>query len=547
MTIQGSPTNDPANTFTPKTALQRPGLLLLDGVVYAGSPATATTGPTSATSPASTRPPRPPCRRCGRPRPVANDRHGRHLAVRRRPGLRRPRPHHPRHRQRRLAGARPRHQPARHARRVGDPAAGQRRRHADRQGLLQPVQQQPTSTRTTPTSAPAARGAAGRLRHHRPPAPAGADRQGRPGLPARPRQPRRHAQGAGRHRRRCSGRRPVQRRLGPPRVLGRRRRLRLRRREPGLAARSSTASTAAAARADPAGTSPSRSATPPVSPVVTSDGTTSGSAIVWVVYSDGSNGANGQLRAYDALPVERPCTLRYSAPIGTATKFVAPRHRRRPRLRRHPRRQIFGFGRPTTAALPGLADRLRHVAVGSTGTATVTVTGPAPVTVSGVSTSAPFTTAPARCRAASPPARPDRAGAFTPAAAGAISGALTFTTGAGTSRSTCTAPAPRTAWAPRPRPSTSATSRPAVRDVQRRRHQHRDDEHDDHRLDRAGCAVQRDRVPGRARPRGRCLGLGRREVRPDRRRRQPRSWSPSRRPARSRSRSAAPPSPGRRT
>ncbi len=36
VTIQGSPTNDPANTFNPKTAAQRPGLLLLDGVVYAG-------------------------------------------------------------------------------------------------------------------------------------------------------------------------------------------------------------------------------------------------------------------------------------------------------------------------------------------------------------------------------------------------------------------------------------------------------------------------------------------------------------------------------
>ena len=56
-------------------------------------------------------------------------RHGRHLAVRRRPGLRRPRPDHRGHRQRRLARARPRHQPARHAGRVGHPPAGQRRRH----------------------------------------------------------------------------------------------------------------------------------------------------------------------------------------------------------------------------------------------------------------------------------------------------------------------------------------------------------------------------------------------------------------------------------
>ena len=60
------------------------------------------------------------------------------------------------------------------------------------------------------------------------------------------------------------------------------------------------------------------------SPVVTSNGTTSGSAIVWVVYSDGATGANGQLRAYDALPVNGRLNLRYSAPIGIATKFATP-------------------------------------------------------------------------------------------------------------------------------------------------------------------------------------------------------------------------------
>ena len=36
VTIQGAPTNDPTRPFNPMTAMQRPGLLLMNGVVYAG-------------------------------------------------------------------------------------------------------------------------------------------------------------------------------------------------------------------------------------------------------------------------------------------------------------------------------------------------------------------------------------------------------------------------------------------------------------------------------------------------------------------------------
>ena len=44
-TIQGNPSNDPTNTFIPKTAMQRPGLLLLDGVVYAAFASHCDIGP----------------------------------------------------------------------------------------------------------------------------------------------------------------------------------------------------------------------------------------------------------------------------------------------------------------------------------------------------------------------------------------------------------------------------------------------------------------------------------------------------------------------
>jgi len=58
--------------------------------------------------------------------------------------------------------------------------------------------------------------------------------------------------------------------------------------------------------------------------VVTSRGTTSGSALLWTVWSAGGDGVGGQLRAYDAVPQEGTLTLRYLAGIGTSAKFTAP-------------------------------------------------------------------------------------------------------------------------------------------------------------------------------------------------------------------------------
>jgi hypothetical protein len=56
-------------------------------------------------------------------------------------------------------------------------------------------------------------------------------------------------------------------------------------------------------------------------PVVTSNGTASGSALLWIVWMSGSG---SQLRAYDPVPVRGHLHLRWRAPIGTATKFAMP-------------------------------------------------------------------------------------------------------------------------------------------------------------------------------------------------------------------------------
>jgi outer membrane protein assembly factor BamB len=58
--------------------------------------------------------------------------------------------------------------------------------------------------------------------------------------------------------------------------------------------------------------------------IVTSNGTQSGSALVWIVYMHDGSGANAELRAYDPVPSGGVGILRYSAPVGTGTKFNPP-------------------------------------------------------------------------------------------------------------------------------------------------------------------------------------------------------------------------------
>jgi PQQ-like domain len=57
---------------------------------------------------------------------------------------------------------------------------------------------------------------------------------------------------------------------------------------------------------------------------VTANGTTSGSALLWSTWSSGWLGAASQLRAYDAVPTGGALTLRFLAGIGTSAKFTAP-------------------------------------------------------------------------------------------------------------------------------------------------------------------------------------------------------------------------------
>ncbi|MGI3780843.1 MAG: choice-of-anchor D domain-containing protein [Janthinobacterium lividum] len=126
------------------------------------------------------------------------------------------------------------------------------------------------------------------------------------------------------------------------------------------------------------------------SPMVTSNGKTSGSALVWVVYSKGPAGNGGQLRAYDAVPSKGRLKLRYSAPIGTATKFSVPATTNGRVYVANRSGQVYGFGRPTTIALAGTPTDFGLVAVKASVTKQVTVTAKRTVKLTKIRTDAPF-------------------------------------------------------------------------------------------------------------------------------------------------------------
>ncbi|MET8536262.1 choice-of-anchor D domain-containing protein [Streptomyces sp. NPDC005065] len=170
------------------------------------------------------------------------------------------------------------------------------------------------------------------------------------------------------------------------------------------------------------------------SPVVTSTGTAPGSALVWAIYADGSNGTNGQLRAYDAVPVNGTLKLRWSAPIGTASKFSVPATDGGRVYVGTRDGHVLAFGRPSNSALIGNAVDIGKVPVGSTGKATAKVTATRDVKITAVGTpsgskfSAAPTGLPVTLHTGDTYSVPV---SFSPTTSGADSSVLTFTTDLG--------------------------------------------------------------------------------------------------------------------
>ena len=58
--------------------------------------------------------------------------------------------------------------------------------------------------------------------------------------------------------------------------------------------------------------------------VITSDGIRSGSAAFWIIWSPDGSGVGSQLRAYDAVPLDGTLNLLFEAEVGQGSKFAMP-------------------------------------------------------------------------------------------------------------------------------------------------------------------------------------------------------------------------------
>ena len=126
-------------------------------------------------------------------------------------------------------------------------------------------------------------------------------------------------------------------------------------------------------------------------PIITSNGTTPGSALVWIVWAPNGGGEGAQLRAYDPIPVHGEPVLRWSAPIGTSAKFALPGVGAGRLYVGTRDGHVLAFGSPVTPLLAGSATTFPTTTVGEASEKTLTLTATEALTLSSlVSSSSQF-------------------------------------------------------------------------------------------------------------------------------------------------------------
>jgi hypothetical protein len=125
------------------------------------------------------------------------------------------------------------------------------------------------------------------------------------------------------------------------------------------------------------------------SPVITSNNIQSGSALVWVVWSPDGSGNNSQLRAYDPIPVNGTMNLRWSTPIGQSSKFSVPVVNGNRVIIGTRDGKIRSFGSPINAALTGPSLSFPDTTIGQSAVRTVTLTANFDQTINALSSNSP--------------------------------------------------------------------------------------------------------------------------------------------------------------
>ncbi|HEX4466520.1 MAG TPA: PQQ-binding-like beta-propeller repeat protein, partial [Solirubrobacteraceae bacterium] len=126
------------------------------------------------------------------------------------------------------------------------------------------------------------------------------------------------------------------------------------------------------------------------SPIVTSNGTAAGSAVVWVIYTSSPKGTGGQLRAYNATASGGTLPLLWSGSIGKAIKFSVPTAYQGRVYVGTLNGRLYAFGPSGKAAVQAAPVEAGSVAVGQSTTVTLpalvtrALTLTAPVSASGV-------------------------------------------------------------------------------------------------------------------------------------------------------------------
>ncbi len=120
-------------------------------------------------------------------------------------------------------------------------------------------------------------------------------------------------------------------------------------------------------------------------PVITSEGTTPGSAIVWIEWMPNGSGAGAQLRAYEPIPSGGAPVLRWSAPIGTGSKFATPGVGAGRLYVGTREGKVLAFGSPVTPVLSAPSTSFPTTTDGSESQRTVTLTANSALTVTKLS------------------------------------------------------------------------------------------------------------------------------------------------------------------